>query len=140
MFNEDKKILFSALSVTILWPLVWKTEVVIKIFEFKIKTSTTTLQFLSDNSWLHVAILYFCSHFRKMNCQQVFFVLTALIIQCRSDSCDSAEKKITETVQSHLTNTVKKVVQDFFSEELARKDKKISSLEEQINQLKVRTN
>ena len=117
-----------------------KAEVVIKILEFKIKASTTTLQYLSDNAWVHVAILYFCSPFRKMNLQHVLFVLTALISQCQSDSCDSAEEKVPETVQSHLTNTVKKVVQDFFSNELARKDEKISSLEEQINQLQVRTN
>ena len=75
-----------------------------------------------------------------MNLKQVIWVLSGLITlaQCQSEDgdCDpKAPKKVTMTVQSHLTNTVKNVVQEFFSTELKEKDEKISSMIQSIDTL-----
>ena len=75
-----------------------------------------------------------------MNLKQVIWVLSGLITlaQCQSeeDGCDpKAPKKVTMTVQSHLTNTVKNVVQEFFSDQLAEKDERIATVEGELTKL-----
>ena len=75
-----------------------------------------------------------------MNLKQVIWVLSGLITlaQCQSEEevCDpKTPKKVTETVQSHLTNTVKNVVQEFFSGQLAEKDERIATVEVELGEL-----
>ena len=67
-----------------------------------------------------------------MNLKQVIWVLSGLITLAQ---CQSEEKKVTETVQSHLTNTVKNVVQEFFSGQLAEKDERIATVEDELGEL-----
>ena len=75
-----------------------------------------------------------------MNLKQVIWVLSGLITlaQCQSEESDcdpKAPKKVTMTVQSHLTNTVKNVVQEFFSGQLAEKDERIATVEGELGEL-----
>ena len=67
-----------------------------------------------------------------MNLKQVIWVLSGLITLAQ---CQSEEKKVTETVQSHLTNTVRNVVQEFFSGQLAEKDERIATVEGELTKL-----
>ena len=86
-----------------------KTEVVIRI-----KASTTTPQFLSDNFWLSsqrllVAIFPFFKFMKKMEWQLVLVTLSTLVIVAHGES------KIYEMKGQHnqLTNTVNEMKKEF---------------------------
>ena len=80
MFNEGKKILSLSIISYNTVTVSLKTEVVIKIFEFKIKASLLRFNFFQITPGLtsrrHIAFLF---NFSKMSCLQVFWVLAALI-------------------------------------------------------------